>query len=186
MKNDNINNLFERLQGDFDIESPSRSHQENFLKKLKTIDTEKQIVSNKRNLWKPFIGIAASVLLMLTLVFNFNKEPEIKDLANVSQEMADTQSFFTSVITEELEKIKNNRTPETELLIKDALNQVDILEKEYQQLKLDLTESGNDKRVIHAMINNFMNRVDLLKSVLKNIEETKNLKEKNDENIITI
>jgi len=186
MKKDNIDNLFERLQGDFDFEIPNKEHQDNFIEKLKTQNNEQKIVSNKRNLWKPFIGIAASVLLLVTLAFNFNSEPEIKDLASVSEEMAETQSFFTLAITEELEKINSKRTPETELLVKDALTQLDILEKEYKQLKLDLTESGNDKRVIHAMINNFMKRVELLKSVLENIKETKTLKQNTDETTITL
>lgn len=58
------------------------------------------------------------------------------------------------------------------------------LEEEYQQLKLDLVESGNDKRVIYAMIANFQNRIDLLEQVVSIVEEVKTLK--TNENEITI
>ena len=58
--------------------------------------------------------------------------------------------------------------------------------KLYEKLKLDLTSSGEDKRVIYAMITNFQNRIDLLENVLEQIEEIKQLKNSNNENITTL
>ena len=51
-------------------------------------------------------------------------------------------------------------------------------------LKKDLVESGNDKRVIYAMITNFQNRIDLLQNVINTIEEIKTLKETENETTI--
>jgi hypothetical protein len=187
MNKDNLNHLFENLQSDFDIEIPNTGHENRFLEKLKASnETPVTPTKPKRRLWKPFIGIAATIALILTLTFSINTENEIKDLASVSPEMANTQHFFSAVIEEELSKVKKERTPETELLIADAMSQIEILEEEYQLLKIDLTESGNDKRVIHAMINNFLNRVDLLKTVLQSIEEIKTIKQHIDETSNTI
>lgn len=53
---------------------------------------------------------------------------------------------------------------------------MELLEKNYENLKIDLKESGNDKRVIYAMISNFQSRIDLLENVLKTIENLKTLK----------
>ena len=178
MNKDNLSHLFETLQSDFDIETPNKGHEHRFLDKLNANREQPVAVTKpKRNLWKPFIGIAASIALILTFTFTLNTEEDIKDLASVSPEMANTQHFFSAVIEEELSKVEQERTPETEALIKDALSQMEILEEEYQLLKVDLTESGNDKRVIHAMITNFLNRVDVLKSVLQSIEEVKIIKQ---------
>ena len=47
----------------------------------------------------------------------------------------------------------------------------------YDQLKSDLANSGQDKRVVYAMINNFQNRIDLLQQVLEHIDAIKNLNE---------
>jgi len=188
MNKDNLNHLFENLQSDFDIETPNNGHENRFLEKLKA-NKERPIKTTKlkRSLWKPFIGIAATIALIITFTFSINTtESEIKDLASVSPEMANTQNFFSSVIEEELSKVKKERTPETESLIADAMSQMEVLEEEYQLLKVDLTESGNDKRVIHAMINNFLNRVDLLKTVLQSIEEIKIIKQRIDETSNTI
>lgn len=188
MKDDKINKIFEKFQHDFDVETPNHGHENRFLEKLKAQNQAQEVAVNKpsRNIWKPFLGIAASIMLIITLAFNFNTEPEVQDLASISPEMANTQNFFTSVIAEELEKIDSERTPETEALIKDAMIQMETLEKQYNQLKLDLTESGNDKRVIHAMIDNFWNRINILKTVLENIEGIKTFKLNNNETITTL
>ena len=185
MKDDNINQLFEKFQHDFDVEAPNHGHENRFLEKLKAINHAQDIAVAKTNkrLWKPFLGVAASIMLLVTLAFGFNANTETQDLASVSPEMANTQNFFTSVIAEELEKINSERTPETEALIEDAMSQMETLETQYKQLKLDLTESGNDKRVIHAMIDNFGNRINILKSVLENIEGIKTFKQDNNETI---
>ncbi len=187
MNKDNLNHLFETLQNEFDIDVPNSGHENRFLEKLKAKNETPVVqMKHKKNLWKPFIGIAASIALIITLSFTFQQGEDIKDLANVSPEMANTQSFFTSVIAEELGKVENERSPATDWLIKDAMVQMNGLEKEYEQLKIDLTESGNDKRVVHAMINNFWNRIDLLKTVLKSIEEIKTIKKRIDETSNTI
>ena len=68
----------------------------------------------------------------------------------------------------------------------DSEKMAKILEEDYEALRLDLTESGDDKRVIYAMITNFQNRIDLLQNVLEKIEEIKQLKQNSDENATTL
>ena len=187
MSKDNLNQLFETLQHDLDVEMPKTGHENRFLDKLKAQNNEHSIALNpKKSFWKPFLGIAASIALIITLSFSFQNKKEVNDLASVSPEMENTQNFFTSVIAEELSKVESERSPATDWLIKDAMLQMDNLEKEYNQLQIDLKESGNDKRVIHAMINNFWNRINLLKTVLESIEEVKTIKQNIDETSITI
>lgn len=186
MKKDNLKSLFADLKNDFDIEAPNLGHQQRFLAKLNTQEGTINIPSQtKRYWWKPLTAVAASVALIIS-VFVINQDPEIKDLASVSPEMSETQDFFTAAIAEELSKIQQESSPETEALIKDAMEQMSILEKDYETLRLDLTESGDDKRVIYAMISNFQNRIELLQTVLENIENVKQLKQESNENSITI
>ena len=187
MKKDNIDNLFENFRSDFDLETPNNGHQERFLAKLKNQNPENHISSaNHFNYWKPFLSIAASLVICFSVFTLLNPSNNIKDLASVSPEMSQTESFFTTAISEELTKLDEARTPETENLINDAMKQMTILEKNYESLKIDLTNSGDDKRVIYAMITNFQTRIDLLKNVLETIENVKQLKDINYENSITI
>lgn len=176
MKTDKLNNLFENLKDEFDVETPSLGHESRFLSKLNSIESDKNFAANNGfKFWKPLIAVAASVVLCLSLITVFNQETKVNDLASISPELSETQDFFTSTIAFELAKLNKERTPETEKLINDALNQLKSLEKEYNKLKTDLAESGDDKRVIYAMISNFQSRIDLLQTVLKNIEDVKQL-----------
>ncbi len=177
MKDNDLNNLFEPLKGKFDIESPSPGHETRFLEKLKASDSETITLNNKSNFsWKPWLAIAASFVIGMSLFLFNQRDPKVLDLANVSTELSETQDFFTITINNELKKLKQERSPFTETVINDALKQIDILEKEYQNLKADLTESGTDQRVIYAMITNYQNRIEILNTVLLHIEELKQLK----------
>ncbi|MFL0354485.1 hypothetical protein [Xanthomarina sp. GH4-25] len=187
MSTDNLNKLFEDLKDTFDLEEPSSDHTKRFLNKL---NNKSNIVSNNksksRHLWKPMLGIAASIMLIVTLFITNNKQDSVRDLASVSPEMAQTQTFFTNTITEELKKIEQASNPETKLIIKDALIQIKKLEIDYDNLKVDLTKSGDDNRVIYAMIKNFQNRIDILQNTLTHIENIKQLNNLNNENNTTI
>ena len=181
MKQDNLDTLFKNLTNEFDLLEPQENHKERFLLKLKQNKDAKTAFK-----WKPLLSIAASILLLISL-FVFTGKPEIEnDLASVSPEMKQTQDYFTLTINEELKKLNAERNPETQHLIDDAMELITQLETDYLNLTLDLNESGNDQRVIYAMINNFQSRIDILNTVLEQIESIKELKNNTDENSITL
>lgn len=183
MKKDPLKQLFENLAAGLDTATPSEGHDMRFLEKLEaaTSNVSKQ---SKLHYLKPILSVAASLVILFSVLMVFNQKPPSNDLASVSKEMATTQDFFTQTITSELNKINNQRTPETDVLINDALNQLSFLEREYEQLKTDLQNSGNDKRVVYAMISNFQNRIDILQNVLEQIEQIKEFKNTSNENTI--
>tara|TARA_R110002167_G_scaffold78905_3_gene218036 strand:+ start:6361 stop:6954 length:594 start_codon:yes stop_codon:yes gene_type:complete len=187
MKEDSIDNIFEKLNSQFDFENPNLGHQERFLEKLKNQNLNMvENNSGKYKFWKPLMAIAASVILCFSLLAILQQNKDRNDLASVSPKMAETQDFFIASISEELLKLNEAKSPETEAIINDAMKQLQILEKEYETLKDNLFESGDDKRVIYAMISNFQTRIDVLKNVMETIENVKQLKQHNNENPITI
>jgi len=175
MKKDKIDRLFENLKGSFNTNETPQGHHHRFLDKLNT-ETKKEGKLIKFT-FKKVLAIAAIVAIIVTVGSLFFT-PEVvtaADLASVSPEMEQTQSFFTSAINRELETLNSFKSPETKMLVKDALKQMDVLENKYETLKADLVKSGSDKRVIYAMIQNFQNRINLLEQVINKIEEVKNL-----------
>ena len=188
MENNTLTNLFNDLRHDFDVEEPQGGHKQRFLEKLSSQQVVQESKTNIRNLWKPLIGIAASLVLIVTLTISLQNNSQAHDLANVSPEMATTQEFFKTTLTSELEKLKIEEveSPEFQQMIVDALFQIEVLEQDYQKLKTDLENSGNDKRVIHAMIANYQSRVQILQDVLTNIEELKQQNEISNENNTTL
>lgn len=183
MNKDPLKQLFKNLAVGLDTATPSEGHEMRFLEKLDATTSNVSKQSKLRYL-KPILSVAASLVILFSVLTVFNQKPPSNDLASVSKEMATTQDFFTQTITSELNKINNQRTPETNELINDALSQLNFLEKEYEQLKTDLQNSGNDKRVVYAMISNFQSRIDILQNVLEQIEHIKEFKNTSNENTI--
>ncbi|MBC2846832.1 hypothetical protein [Winogradskyella flava] len=182
MQKDTLENLFENLKGEFDINDPNDGHQDRFLDKLKAKNmVSAETKKSKRFSWKPYLAIAASLVICLSVFITNQSEPEIMDLASVSPELSETQDFFTATIEAELKQLNNERSPLTEQIITDALEQIHLLEEDYQNLKTDLNEIGKDQRVIYAMISNFQSRIDILNTVLEQIEIIKELKINTDE-----
>lgn len=177
MQKEPIEQLFNRLGGELDTASPSATHKSSFLAKL---EAQKQThplhLENRKVRWMRPLFIAASMLLIAGLIVSQIGTSKIhQELADVSPEMRQTQDFFTKTIERELFEIKENITPENEKMVLDALNQLQILELDYDELKNDLSESGEDKRVIYAMINNFQNRIDLLQTVVEHMDAIKKI-----------
>lgn len=177
MKNDNLEELFKTL--DFDVAEPNENHGQRFESKLKQRAKRKTRSSGVISLWLPGLAIATSFLTAFLLFEGVFAAPfsQKQELASVSSEMETTQNFYASVIETELYKLKQQKSPETEKIVKDALDQLEILETDYEKLKTDLATSGQDQRVIYAMISNFQQRIALLNQVLertKNINELKN------------
>lgn len=185
MDTNKLEELFER--NNFDTEEPQTGHEMRFLRKL---EQKKKAKPSKgkviyMNLLMPLAGIAAAVVISF-LIFGaaFFSSSQAGELASVSPEMKETQDFYTSVIKNELHKISTEKTPATEAVINDALKQLEILEKNHEKLKTDLIESGNDKRVIFAMINNYQQRIELLENLMQKIDEINQLKINQHENNI--
>jgi len=177
MKDDKLNSFFESL--DFDVHELDENHQDVFLEKLQNTsagNSNKTI--NVISLWKPFMLVAASVTLVILVLGKgvIQESSNGKDLASVSKEMANTQNFYSNLIKSELTKLEAQQSPDTKILIEDTLQQLEDLESDYKQLKKDLANSGEDKRVIYAMVNNFQQRIALLTTVLEQIEEIEKLK----------
>ncbi|MFC4094695.1 hypothetical protein [Euzebyella saccharophila] len=183
MKKDELDILFENLQGEFDVENPSREHEKRFLEKLSSHQRTIPIKAKRTNWWKPF-SIAACILLVGIFTFlNLTSSSSIDEqVAEISPEVSKTEFYFASLIEEQLTELKNASSPETKQLVDDAMNQLTKLEHDYKGLEQDLVNGGNSKLILSAMITNFQTRIDLLQDVLARIESIKKPENYDDEN----
>ena len=169
---DNFDNIFKDKRSDFDFAEPNIGHFNRFEAKLKAQNNKTIIVKKTPWYW---LAIAASVLLFFGYwLGNYNTTKGL-ELADVSPKMEETQNFYLATIHKEIELINSEKTPENKKIIEDAFIQLEILEKNYQKLTLELKESNVDKRVIYAMITNFQRRLEVLQNLVDRLEEFKNL-----------
>jgi len=183
MEKDNIDKLFDNLQGNFDTEEPKGGHQKRFLEKLQASQGVVSI-QRKKNTWWRTLSIAASVIILLGVGFiMFNSTTSVdQQVAEISPEVSQTQFYFASLIEDQVKQLESESTPETKKIIDDTMVQLKKLEGNYQMLEQDLLNGGNSKLILSAMITNFQTRIDLLQEVLDQVENIKNLKNYNDEN----
>jgi len=182
MEKDDLNILFENLEGAFDTKEPQEGHQTRFLEKLQASQNVVTLHKKKNIWWKP-LSIAASVLVLIGVGFSvFNTSPSIDEqVAEISPEVSQTEFYFASLIEEQVKVLESESTPETKKIIEDTMVQLKKLEANYNLLEQDLIKGGNSKLILSAMITNFQTRIDLLQNVLNQIENIKNLKKYNDE-----
>ena len=158
MGEDKLERLFGNLQGDFDFEEPQSGHQERFLEKL---NQSKGVVGiqKKKTVWLKPLSIAASIAFLCLLGIQvFNAKPSIKEqVVEIAPEVSQTEFYFASLIEEQVQLLKDEKSPETAKLVDDTLNQLDKLETDYQTLEQELINGGNSKIILNAMITNFPN-----------------------------
>jgi len=164
---DKLNTFFKNT--DFDVDVPRFGHLDRFEKRLHP-------QKKKRTSSYKWMSIAASIVLVLGFWLGANITDKTLSLADVSPEMQETETFFTSTIKQELKEIEKFRNPTTERVIEDALNQLERLEEKYQDLVKSLNKSNNDRRVVYAMISNYQNRIEILQDVLNQIDKIKKFK----------
>ncbi|MCK5441378.1 MAG: hypothetical protein KAJ23_05775 [Maribacter sp.] len=183
MEKDELKDVFSALQGHFDTEEPRAGHQERFLDKLNKANQVVTLNKPKRNWWKP-LSIAASIAVLCLVAIGINNSGGTveEQVAKISPEVGNTQVYFASLIEDQVKKLENESSPETQKIISDTMVQLKKLETNYSKLEKDLLNGGNDKLILSAMITNFQTRIDLLQDVINQIETIKNLKNYNDEN----
>lgn len=168
---DNFDKIFEK---DFDIAEPTIGHFDRFEQRLSKLTS----TGFRKKNWK-WISVAASIVLIVSVWFGQNQQSDSLDLADVSPQMEETQSYFTSLIRTEIEKINEQKSPENQKMIEDAFLRLNNLEAQYSKLTLELKESDEDKRVIFAMITNFQQRIEVLQNLLGQIDNINQLKSTN-------
>ncbi|MEE2800858.1 MAG: hypothetical protein VX550_01605 [Bacteroidota bacterium] len=183
-------------QQDFDTTPLPNGHREAFLEKLEELcDEETKVIplpidkdgdkDKTFSLSKILKWSAAATLAVLLGIAGLKMTSTDTTVTEVSPEIAQTQTFFSSTIKNELEQLNTLRTAENAVIIEEALAAIEKLELQYEDIKQDYRINKDSKVVIAAMIENFQNRIQVLEIAREKIKQLEELKlEKENENII--
>ncbi|WP_431471709.1 hypothetical protein I5168_10260 [Nonlabens sp. SCSIO 43208] len=183
-------------QQDFDTTPLPNGHRKAFLEKLEELcDEETKVIplpidkdgdkDNTFSLSKILKWSAAATLAVLLGIAGLKMTSTDTTVTEVSPEIAQTQTFFSSTIKNELEQLNTLRTAENAVIIEEALAAIEKLELQYEEIKQDYRINKDSKVVIAAMIENFQNRIQVLEIAREQIKQLEELKlEKENENII--
>lgn len=154
-------------ENDFDFHEPHSGHLQRFEKKLKGTQTK------KRSSWK-WMSIAASIILAMGIFIGQQFQPETPTLGGVSEKMAEVENYFVNTINFEIVELEKSRSLETEEIIEKALEKIEELEDDYKTFIKELENNGEQRTVIHQMIQNYQQRLEILQNTLTQIELIKN------------
>ena len=189
---DEIDELFGRLEHQWDDAEPNTGHKQRFLEKLELNDNSSRVQKSNSKVWK-LISIAATLALLITVGIQFiqrdKQQPQsqitVKEAIEKPISVKRTEFYFSALVNQEIEKITKISSPKTKKLVDDLNTQLTKLESDYKNLELDLNTKGDVKLILNAMIINFQTRISLAQDVLQKIEEIEQLKNtKNEEHTI--
>ncbi|OIV40880.1 anti-sigma factor [Flavobacterium johnsoniae] len=167
-ENDELDQLFNKFENQWDIHEMDPDHQVDFLNKLNKKSPRKKNYAG----W----AIAASIAVLLGISLFYNNTEKPKEFKFASQETKRTDSIFNILIENELVKLKEKSSPENEQIINDALKQMKVFDADYEKIIKEVQKNGENKQIIYAMISNLQTRISFLQTVLQRIEENENLK----------
>ena len=150
------------------------------------IESQLEKNARKKGLRISFIrvaGVAASVLILVALGIAIglnlaNNQPgEIRNLMVGDQRWQEIEQFYARQVAEKRGEISQYNV-ETDLQA-----DLDVLDKNYQELKQDLNEADAFQReeIVHAMIMNYKAKITLLERVLEKLEHHSNKQHNNNE-----
>lgn len=175
-ENEKLDQLFENLENQWDIQELDPHHNNRFSEKL-------ALKKRKKN-YGFLYAVAASVAVLVGITMFYPKADHPKELKFASKETKQTDSIFTVLIEHQLDQIKAKRSPENEKIINDALQQMKSLDGDYEKIKHELEVNGECKPIIYAMISNLQTRISFLQNVMQQIEKTEKLKDLKNEKTI--
>lgn len=167
-ENDDLDQLFEKFENQWDVQELNSDHQIDFLNKL----NKKQPKKKNYAVW----AIAASIVVLLGVSLFYNNAQKPKQFKFASQETKRTDSIFSILIDNELVKLKEKSSPENEQIINDALKQMKVFDADYAKILKEVQKNGENKQIIYAMISNLQTRISFLQTVLQRIEENEKFK----------
>ena len=169
MKEKNLDELFRSTENQWDIEEPVLGHQQRFMDRLA------QPKKNKFP-YKSVLSIAAALVISLGIYMQYKPTGNQQAVVNMSPEVKESHLYFNSLIKKELAIIQKENSPESKIIVRDAMAQLDALDKDYNKLVAEMSEKGENTQIIYAMIQNLQTRVAFLQQVVQQIENIKKLK----------
>lgn len=185
MEKDKLKDFIDQNKEDFDLFEPSDQIWEGV-----EMDLRKERFTFPS---KVILRIAASVFFLLGAAWlwmqmNPTAGPEIVEksteekveyaFTGLSAELEEVEFYYVSEVNFAQEQLNDYEVDE------ELFGEVEALKLEFELLKEEMGQSADPMMVIEAMIQNYQLRLELLKSILKQVEKERNhQKRMNDERI---
>lgn len=160
----------------FNTEEPMDGHFDRFDSKLKAWDK-----TRNRQLNAVFLRIAA--VLILGLVISYAAIREFKYLnqnagkivsAVMYPELNEAENFYNAQLEQYYVKIQDLKFNNDQVEKKQILKELSEMDQQVQSMKKDLKQNPDDERVVHAIINFYQVKIELMDMIIARTQQTTN------------
>jgi hypothetical protein len=179
---DRLEQLCKENRDQLDHAEPAAGHFDRFRRKLEDQP------SGKRG-WLTYLKAASITLLVIlsTLwmyenLINRSSLQEGISLGEISPEYQQAEIYYTNMVQSKYREIDEMTFPEDSLqkeILKKELSDMDLI---YENLRKELEDNPSNERLIHAMIEHYELKLDVMNQILNQLNELKKLELNNNTN----
>ena len=164
----------------FDSFEPRDGHMERFTRKLNPRRTG--LLSGIPYAVKVaaiLLLVAASSILIYEQVAWFFSKQNLTNPNEISTELSEVEYYYTSLIDEKYIAIDSftSDNPEQNKILMEELEQMDPM---FKSLQKDLQVNPTDERIIHAIINHYELKLEVMGQILSQLEQVQQINENKD------
>lgn len=160
----------------FNTEEPLPGHHERFDARLAQLDKKRG-----NNIRIIIFKVAASVLLGMVITYGAIREirylnRDALEIVSASSypELNEAEQFYTSQLSLYDSKIKDLRFNNDPNEKKQVIRELNEMDKQVQVMKKDLWQNPDDERIVHAIINFYQVKIELMDMIITRTQQTSN------------
>jgi len=125
----------------------------------------------------PYYKVAAILIVGMGILFYWYQtqtqalpSSQALQFQSISPELGETADYYQGMINEKMEFIQANSNLIDPIIIED----LDVLDQAFGELKNDLAENVDNEEVVNAMIKNYRIKLKILEHILEEIQAKQN------------
>ena len=157
----------------FDTEEPLSGHFERFTGRLN--QSAKQRILRP---WITLLKVAAVLLIGLVITyaalreFNILKDASGAYLGSTDPELNEAVQYYTTQLNNSYDIIKKLRFNNDQDEKKQVLDELSEMDKQVQSMERDLQQNPSDERVVHAIINFYQVKIEMMDMIIARAQQT--------------
>jgi len=171
-----VDDFIRENPGRFDAEQPPAGHLERFNARLSGLELKKR--PGMRTL---ILRIAAIVLLGFIVTYAAIREFGLVETsvfnritATSNSEFNEAEQFYTSQLSIYYDRIKTLGFNNDQTEKRQVLKELSEMDEQVQAMKHDLEQNPDDERIVHAIINFYQVKIELMDMIIARAQPTTN------------
>ncbi len=170
----------------FDVAEPAEGHFERFSNKLQASHKKTRLP------WGTYLKVASiAVLVVLSALWTYDYfmdrliSKQAISLGDLSPEYREVEIYYTSMFNAKYNEIDHCTFPEDSLQKKILIKELSEMDSIFIYLQNEIQMNPTDERIIHAMIEHYERKLEVMNQILDQLKQLNNQEPNNKNNETT-